>query len=158
MDDMRTEVKIDIRRLWGAGVATAAVAALAGAVVFMFAEGVFDVGLRVRVGGQMQELTIWTVVIVGFIAGIVATAVLHLFLRFVPRPTLFFGWLAVLALAASLLAPLTLPVRPEVKYWLCGMHVAVGVVIIALLLGIAPRVRVERAARFDGAGDPTRRA
>jgi Family of unknown function (DUF6069) len=158
MGDMRTEVTIDTRRLWGAGVATAAVAALAGAVVFMFAEGVFDVGLRVRVGGQMQELTIWTVVIVGFIAGIVATAVLHLFLRFVPRPTLFFGWLAVLALAASLLAPLTLPVRPEVKYWLCGMHVAVGVVIIALLLGIAPRVRVERAARFDGAGAPTRRA
>ncbi|MGH2540772.1 MAG: DUF6069 family protein [Actinomycetota bacterium] len=156
MGDMRTEVTIDTRRLWGAGIATAAVAALAGAVVFMFAEGVFDVGLRVRVGGRMQELTIWSVLIVGFIAGVVATAVLHLFLRFVPRPTLFFGWLAVLALAASLLAPLTLPVRPEVKYWLCGMHVAVGVVIIALLLGIAPRVRVERAVRF-AAGDPTRR-
>lgn len=151
---MRTKVDIDARRLWGAGVATAAVAALAGAVVFMFAEGVFDVSLRVRVGGEMQDLTIWTVLLVGFIAGIGATGVLHLFLRLVPRPTLFFGWLAVLALAASLLAPLTLPVRPEIKYWLCGMHVAVGVVIIALLLGIAPRVRVERPAGFD---DATRR-
>jgi len=156
MGGMRTEVRIDARRLWGAGIATAAVAALAGAVEFMFAEGVFDVGLRVRVGGEMQELTVWIVVIVGFVAGLMATAVLHVFLRLVPRPTLFFGWLAVLALAASLLAPLTLPVRPEVKYWLCGMHVAVGVVIIALLLGIAPRVRVEGPARLD-TDDATRR-
>jgi Family of unknown function (DUF6069) len=154
---MHTEVTIDARRLWGAGVATAAVAALAGAVVFMFAEGVFDVTLRVRVGGEMQDLTVWQVLMVGFLAGIVATGILHVFLRFVPRPTLFFGWLAFLALAASLLAPLTLPVRPEVKYWLCGMHVAVGVVIIALLLGVAPRVRRERPVGFDDAGGATSR-
>lgn len=156
MGGMRTEVRIDAGRLWGAGVATAAVAAFAGAVVFMFAEAIFDVGLRVRIGGEMRDLTVVPVLLIGFIAGVVATAVLHLFLQFVPRPTLFFGWLATLVLAASLLVPLSQPVRPEVKYWLCGMHVAVGVVIIALLLGIAPRVRFEGPARAEPT-DPTRR-
>jgi hypothetical protein len=73
---------------------------------------------------------------------IVATAVLHLMLRFVPRPKVFFFWLASLAMIASLLAPLSLQITDKAKVWLCSMHVVVGVVIISLLLATASRVMV----------------
>jgi hypothetical protein len=144
MSGMRTEVRIDARRLWGAGVATAAIAAAAGVVVFLFATEVFDVTLRVRTGstGAYEKLGVANVAIVAFLAGIVATAVLHLMLRFVPRPKVFFFWLASLAMIASLLAPLSLQITDKAKVWLCSMHVVVGIVIISLLLATASRVMV----------------
>lgn len=148
---MRTDVRIDAGRLWGAGVATAAIAAVAGAVVFLFATEIFDLNLRVRTGssGPYQDLAVTQVLIVGFLAGVVATAVLHLFLRFVPRPTVFFFWLAFLAMVASLLAPLSLQITDKAKIALCAMHVVVGVVIISLLLATASRVRVEGPRVLD---------
>jgi hypothetical protein len=151
MGGMRTEVRIDGRRLWGAGVATAAIAALAGAVVFLFATKVFDVTLRVRTGSSSpyEDLSVVQVMVVAFLVGIVATGVLHLFLRFVPRPTVFFFWLAFLAMIASLLAPLSLHVTNTAKIWLCAMHVVVGLVIISLLEATASRVRVEGPTTVD---------
>jgi hypothetical protein len=152
---IETKVRIDAGRLWAAGIATSAIAALAALIVYLFAEGVFDVGLEVRdlQGEGLRELTWVPVVLVAFSAGIVATAILHAFLTFVPRPTVFFGWLAVLATAASCLAPLTMNVRPEVKYWLVGMHVVVGVIVISLLLAVTRWVAVEEPVR-GGAGAP----
>ena len=149
MGNMQTTVRIDAGRLWAAGIATSAIAALAALIVFLFAEGVFDVGLEVRSPGErgLQELSWVTVVLSAFIAGIVATGVLHAFLLFVPRPAVFFFWLALLATAAACLVPLTMDVRAEVKYWLVGMVVAVGVVVISLLLAIARWVSVEEPAR-----------
>jgi len=142
---METKVRIDAGRLWAAGVATSLIAALAALVVFLFAEGVFDVDLRVQElgGGGRSDLTWVQVVVAAFLAGIVATAVLHAFLVFVPRPTVFFGWLAVLATAAACLVPLTMDVSNEVKYWLVGMYVVVGLVVISLLLAITRWVVVE---------------
>jgi len=147
MGGMRTEVRIDGRRLWGAGVATAAIAALAGAVVFLFATKVFDVTLRVRTGSSSpyEDLSVVQVMVVAFLVGIVATGVLHLFLRFVPRPTVFFFWLAFLAM----IAPLSLHVTNTAKIWLCAMHVVVGLVIISLLEATASRVRVEGPTTVD---------
>ena len=89
------------------------------------------------------------VMVVAFLVGIVATGVLHLFLRFVPRPTVFFFWLAFLAMIASLLAPLSLHVTNTAKIWLCAMHVVVGLVIISLLEATASRVRVEGPTTVD---------
>ena len=157
---MRTEVRIDVRRLWGAGLATAAVAAVAGAVVFLFATEVFDVTLRVRRGssGPYHDLTVVQVMIVGFLAGVVATGVMHLLLRFVPRPKVFFFWLASLATIASLLAPLSLEITDKAKLWLCAMHVVVGLVIISLLLAIASRVTVEGPRVLDEPLDGPARA
>lgn len=152
MGGMQTRVRIDAGRLWAAGIATSVIAALAALIVFLFAEGVFDVGLQVRnvSGGGLRELTWVPVAVVSFLAGIFATAVLHAFLTFVPRPTVFFGWLAVLATAASCLVPLTMDVRPEIKYWLVGMNVTVGVIITSLLLAITRWVSVEEPARAPG--------
>ncbi|MEX2274561.1 MAG: DUF6069 family protein [Actinomycetota bacterium] len=142
---METKVRIDAGRLWAAGVATSMIAAVAALVVYLFAEGVFDVDLRVEDlgGGGRTDLTWVPVVGVSFLAGILATAVLHAFLLFVPRPTVFFGWLAVLATAAACLVPLTMDVSNEVMYWLLGMYVVVGVVVISLLLAITRWVVVE---------------
>jgi hypothetical protein len=153
---MQTKVRIDAGRLWAAGLATAAIAALAALIVYLFAEGVFDVDLQVRdlSGGGLRELTWVPVVLISFFAGIFATAVLHAFLTFVPRPTVFFGWLAVLATAASCLVPLTMDVRPEIKYWLVGLNVTVGVIIISLLLTITRWVSVEEPVRTAGAPPP----
>ena len=150
MSGMRTEVRIDAGRLWGAGLATSAIAAVAGAVVFLFATKIFDMTLRVRTGsGPYEELGLIQVLIVGFLAGVVATAVLHLFLRFVPRPKVFFFWLAFLAMIASLLAPLSLQITDKAKIWLCAMHIVDGIVIISLLMATASRVRVEGPRVLD---------
>ncbi|MEX0754067.1 MAG: DUF6069 family protein [Actinomycetota bacterium] len=153
---MQTKVRIDAARLWAAGVATSVIAALAGLVVYLFAEGVFDVDLRVKdlSGGGLTDLTWVPVVVTAFLAGIVATAVLHALLTLVPRPTVFFGWLALLATAASCLVPLTTDVDAEVKYWLLGLHLVVGIVVISLLLAIARWVSVEEPARTTDASPP----
>jgi hypothetical protein len=153
---METKVRIDAGRLWAAGVATSLIAALAALVVYLFAEGVFDVDLRVeQLGdGGRTDLTWVPVVVAAFLAGIVATAVLHAFLAFVPRPTVFFGWLALLATAAACLVPLTMDVSNEVKAWLVGMYVVVGIVVISLLLAITRWVVVEEPRLSEQAAPP----
>lgn len=153
MGGMRTEVRIDAKRLWGGGIAASAIAALAGAVVFLFATKVFDVRLRIHTPGSgYQPLTVWRVLIIAFLAGVAATGVLHLFLRFVPKPRSFFGWLAVLAMVASLLAPLSLQITQTAKFWLMGMHVVVGLLLIILLEATASRVMMEGPRIIDEPG------
>ena len=72
-------------RLWAIGVTTALVAALAAAVVWLFATQVFNETLYVSTpgGSDLQELGVGPVLFVSFLMGVIATGVLHLLLRFV---------------------------------------------------------------------------
>jgi hypothetical protein len=126
----------------------------------VFATKVFDVTLRVKVqsAAGYQPLTVGRVLLLGFLAGIAATAVLHLFLRFVPKPKVFFGWFAFLVVIASLLAPLSLEITQKAKFWLMGMHIVDGLLIIILLEATASRVMVEGPRVIEPMGDGSPRA
>lgn len=132
---------VNTGRLWATGVTTALVAALAAAVVWLFATQVFDEMLLVSSpGGGLQELGVGPVLLVGFVMGIVATGVLYLLLRYVPRGDLFFGLLGTLFLLISLIPIAQLDVTTANKLWLAAMHVTVFIFVVPVLSGSITRV------------------
>jgi hypothetical protein len=141
--------------LWGAGVATAAIAALAAVVVYWLATGVAGVDLFVSESpgsDDLRELTVGPVLFVPFILTVVATGVLHLMLLFVPRPVSFFVALGLLFTLASLLPVFGLDVSTEQTLWLVALHLTVGVVTVTSLAGIVPYVTEWRFTQSGGGG------
>lgn len=142
--------KLDINagRLWGGGVAAAVVGAVVALVALWASTGVFDVTVLVPDAPfssdsnpfNYHELGAVTTLLVGFAAGIIATAVLHGLLLVAPRPLLFFQWLAFVVIVASGIYPFTLPLEQSNEIALAVIHVVTGVAIVSLLSGIVPRV------------------
>lgn len=141
--------KLDINagRLWGGGVAAAVIGAVVALVALWAATGVFDVTVAVpdSPGSDVyKELGAGPTLLVGFAAGIIATAVLHGLLLVAPRPLLFFQWLSLVVIAAAAIYPFTLnaPIPDEraSEIALAVIHVVTGVAIVSLLSGIVPRV------------------
>ena len=89
----------------------------------------------------LVELSAGQTFIVAFLAGIVATGLLHLMLTFVPQGSMFFGLLATLVLFAMFIPVLTLPDSTTANMiWLSIMHVVVYLVIVPTLTGSVSRV------------------
>jgi hypothetical protein len=91
-------------------------------------------------GGGLQELGVGPVLLVGFVMGVVATGVLYLLLRYVPRGDLFFGLLGTLFLLISLIPIAQLDVTTANKLWLAAMHVTVFIFVVPVLSGSITRV------------------
>jgi len=140
---MAGDWNVEAGRLWAVGVATSVVAALAVLVVFAFATQVFDETLFIQLGsgGEVTELTIGPVLIVPFVAGLLATLLLWLLLLFVPRGDLFFGLLATIVFLLSFVLIATIPdITTENRLWLAGMSVVAYLVIVPTLSGSVRRV------------------
>lgn len=137
--------KLDINagRLWGGGVATAAIGAGVAVVALWASTGVFDVNVFVPTspGADTYEtLEAGPTLVAAFLSGILATAVLHGLLLVAPRPLLFFQWGAFVVIVASIIYPFTLPLEQSNEIALAAIHLATGVAIVSLLSGIVPRV------------------
>lgn len=144
---MAGDWKVDGGRLWTIGIVTSIVAAIAAAVVWLFATEVFDTVLFVAGPGQdPQELNVGLVLGFAFVMGILATGVLHLLLAFVPRGEVFFGVIATLVLLVSFIPLATLDVTTENKLWLAAMHIAVYIIVVPTLAGSIDGL----ATRVDG--------
>ena len=140
---MAGDWKVNAGRLWAVGATTAVVAGLAAVLVWLFATQVFDETLYVSTPSDsgLVELSVGQTFIVAFLAGIVATGLMHLMLAFVPRGSMFFGLLATLVLFAMFIPVLTLPDATTANMiWLSIMHVVVYLVIVPTLTGSVPRV------------------
>ena len=132
-------MRVDAGRLWGGGFVTSVLAGLAAVVVFLFASQVLAIDIEVERPGQDEVVlvTAGAVFALSFAAGLLATATLHVFLRFVPRPVTFFGLLCLLVFLGSLLAPLTLATNDAATGWLIIIHLVVFLMITGPLLGLA---------------------
>ncbi|MFQ5966015.1 MAG: DUF6069 family protein [Acidimicrobiia bacterium] len=132
-------MQVNAGRLWFGGFVTSVLAGVAGVIVFSFATQVLSIELLVEspISEEVDSITARAVFGLAFGAGILASATLHLFLRFVPRPTMFFGLASLLVFLASLLAPLTMATTDVATGWLLVTHFVVFLVIVGPLLGVA---------------------
>ncbi len=97
---------IDAGRLWAAGVATAGVAALTAIVGFLVARAVFGVPvLAPKSDGVWGNANTPTYALLAACAGLVATGIMHLLLRYAPAPLRSFGWVMFLGTAVGIVAP-----------------------------------------------------
>ncbi|MFL5738318.1 MAG: DUF6069 family protein [Actinomycetota bacterium] len=144
MDDL----DLDTAHYLTAGVAVSAVAGAAGWLVYLVAEAITTgaIGIPEHQGARASTfLTGGSIFRTGFVAGLVATAVLWILILLVPTPTRFFAWLGVLVTLAATVLPFTYHVTNASKFWLAAINLVTGLVIVSLLVGIVPKVTTHRA-------------
>lgn len=133
---------LDPGALWSGGVVTAVVAALVALAGIIVIRGILKIGIltSLKVGTFGDAKTVY-VVVVAFLAAIVATAILHGLLLTTPQPITFFGWIATLVTVIFALLPLTTTAPWEQKTATVVLDVVIGLVIGLLLAGAARRAR-----------------
>ncbi len=139
---------VNAGRLWGGGFATSLIAAGVAVVSLFAAEGVFDVDVIVPTspGADTYEtLEAGPTFLVAFVAGLVATGLLHLLLLYAPRPLLFFQWGGLVVIAAAVLYPFTLPLERSSEVALAVIHGLTGIAVVSMLSGIVSWVSGPRA-------------
>jgi hypothetical protein len=145
MDD----AKLDTAHFLTAGLAVSAVGGAAGWLVYLVGEAVTSgaLGIPEHQGARASTvLTGGSIFRTGFLAGLVATAVLWILILLVPTPTRFFGWLGVLVTLAATVLPFTYHITNASKFWLAAINLVTGLVIVSLLVGIVPKVMRTRSS------------
>lgn len=130
--------RINVTRLWSAGVATAVVAALIGLVGVLIVRAVFRVALYApSEAGAFGDSDTIVLCVIAAVAALLATGLVHLLLIGTPRPLAYFGWIVGLATAAAAVLP-----------FLSGepLPIALATSIIYLVIGLAIGSLVSGAA------------
>lgn len=125
-------------RLWAGGVVSAVVAALIGVVGLFVARGLLGVPVYL----PQHDNTVYNADSVylglsGFVAGIVATAVLHALMLSTPRPKLFFQWILGLVIVLAVIWPFTVDMELYSQIATAVISLVMGLAIGSLLSGIA---------------------
>ena len=142
---MAGDWQVDTRRLWVAGAAIAVIAALTAAVGWFFFSQVFSANLQISRGAlsesNVEEMTIWSAMIVAFVAALVATALLQLLLTQVPNGERFFRWVALLLFLVTLIPVFQMPgMSAADRVWQLLLHLLVYLAIVPTLSTLVPRV------------------
>jgi len=125
-------------RLWSAGLATAAVAALAGFVGVLVARAVFGVALRAPHDARMfADADAVRLCVATAIAALAATGLVHLLWVSTPRPLTYFGWIVGLITAATVVAPFLAGGSLTVALADATIRLVIGLAIGSLITGAA---------------------
>lgn len=125
-------------RLWVGGLATALVAALIATAGILIGRGVFGVDVLAPKGdGVWGDASTGWYALGAAGASLVATAVLHLLVRFAPRPMLFFGWLMALATIVAMIGPFIAEDGLGSRLYTATLNLILGVAIGTLVAGSA---------------------
>ena len=125
---------VDAGRLWGGGLATAAVAALVAFVGVLIARGVFDVELLAPKGkGTLGDSTTAVYVVAAGIGALAATLILQILVAITPQPLGFFSWIIGLTTLVFTIVPFTTDAKPASQWATALIDLAVGLVILMLL-------------------------
>ncbi len=93
----RAGVRVDPRKLWSGGVASAAVAGLVALVGVLVSRWLFALPvLAPSRDGAYGDVRTTALVLVAAAAALAATGLVHLLMVSTPRPFLFFGWIVAL--------------------------------------------------------------
>jgi hypothetical protein len=133
---------IEWGRLAGGGIAAAVVAALVPVVGLLIARGVFNVEVFVRHNdGSLVTVTSGTYALAGFVAGLLATALLVLLVILrVPAVGLFFGAIVILVTVIAVLTPFTSGVATDSAIATASINAAIGLTILILMGSVAGEV------------------
>jgi len=126
--------RISAGRLWAGGIGTAIVVALVIVVGVMLVRGVLQIPVLAAEGaGTYGSATTTTYAFAGAVIAIVATALLHLLLLFMPRPMQFFYWIAALLTAVAVLLPFTFSAQWEAQIATAAINLVAGVCLMSIL-------------------------
>lgn len=151
----RGRPKVDAGRLWAGGLATAITAALVAVVGILIARGIFDVPVLAPEGeGTWGDADTGRYAVYAAAAALVATALIHGLILFVPRYRLFFGWIMVLATAVAALAPFGVDAETAAQVATSLINLTLGVTIGSLLSGVARSAVTAAEVRSAGPYSP----
>jgi hypothetical protein len=151
----RGEVRVDARRLWAGGVATAVVAALTAVVGVLVCRWLFNIPvLAPRSHGTYGDVHTTGFLLAAAAAALAATGLMHLLLLSVPRPFTFFGWIVGLVTVLAVIFPFSTTAPLSAKIATGLVDLIIGVVIGSLVGSVASRsvVRVTVPGRRAGTG------
>jgi hypothetical protein len=136
-------VVIDAPRLWGGGLATAVVAALAASVGVLVCRDLLDVRLVEPPLLRLTDSFAANYAITAFVLALVATGLAHLLSVITPRPRAFFGWIVALATVAAMVVPFALEGSLQGKICAAVINLVIGLCIASLLSGVLARTVVD---------------
>ena len=132
--------RVDARRLWSGGAATAVVAGLVALVGVLAARWLFNVPvLAPRREGAYGDAHTTAVVLEAAAAALVATALMHLLLISTPRPVTFFGWIVGLVTVVVAIFPFSTSAPVTAKIVTAIVTLVVGIAIGSLITSVAAR-------------------
>jgi hypothetical protein len=100
------------RSLWAGGVAAGVVAALVAVVGIVVCRGLLDVSVLAPKGsGTWGDASTIAYGAGAFVAGLLATALIHLLYSYTPNPSAFFGWIVGLLVVIAAVIPLVASVK-----------------------------------------------
>ena len=131
--------RVDAKKLWSGGVATAIVAALVAFVGLLVARGIFDVPVLAPteaglVGSPTTTLSLCSLAALAALAG---TGLMQLLLLSTPRPETFFTAIVGLATLAVALQPFTTALERSTQIATMLVYLATGVAIVMSLNSVS---------------------
>ena len=137
-DGRQRPPRLNPARLWSAGLATAAVAALAALVGVLIARAVFRVALfDPRDARAFADADAVRLCVVAAAAALTATGLVHLLWVSTPRPLAYFGWIVGLLTAAAVVVPFLAGGSPAVALATAAIRLVIGLAIGSLVSGAA---------------------
>jgi len=134
--DRRPRRIIDAARLWSGGVLAGVVAAGVAVVGLLIARGVLDIPVLIERKGHLVNASMVWYAVVAFLAGIVATGLLHALLAAAPQPYRFFGWIVGLATAIAVIVPFTTGAKLSSQVGVALINLAIGLCIGSIVSSI----------------------
>ncbi len=130
--------KVDVRKLWAGGIATALVAAGVGIAGVLAIRGLLGIPILSARGNTLINDTMFVVAVSAGVAALVATVLLNLLIVSTPRPKLFFNSIGVLVIVVLVLQ-MFIGDRGTLadKVATAALYTTIGLVIMGLLSGVA---------------------
>ena len=129
---------VDVHTLWIGGVVAAVIVFGLAIVGFLVVCGMLDYPLlSIRKGDPVQHASMLGYAWGAALAALLATAAMHFLLVTTPRPVWFFGWLAGVGTAITVLLPMGLPQELPVRLATATVNLVLGLAIVGLVRGIA---------------------
>jgi len=136
----RAGVRVDSRKLWSGGVASAAVAALAALAGVLVSRWLFGLPVLAPASdGTYGDVRTTALVLVAAATALAATGLVHLLMVSTPRPFLFFGWIVGLVTTITVAFPFGTTAALDAKIATAVVSLAIGVATGTLVGGVATR-------------------
>jgi hypothetical protein len=136
-------VMIDAARLWGGGLATAVVAALAALVGVLVCRDLLHVKIVEPPLLGLTNSFALNYAITAFVVALLATGLAHLLSVVTPRPRAFFGWIVALVTVATMVLPFALEGSLEGKVCAAVINLVIGLCIASLLSSVLSRTVID---------------
>jgi hypothetical protein len=142
----RAGARVDARRLWSGGAASALVAGLVALVGVLVSRWLF--GLPVLApsrDGAYGDVRTTGLVLAAAAAALAATGLAHLLMLSTPRPLMYFGWIIALLTTLVVVFPFSTTAPLGAKVATAAVNLAIGVATGTLVGGAAARSTTDDA-------------